>query len=100
MNSYEHEPEFSNWQHVLSNDNRNYQMFAYCPMLSQKTCGISSDHVADANIQATEEKQVIFRKGMQYKRPSADGRAYDFCHYQITFNEESIPAPRLAQLRE
>jgi hypothetical protein len=33
----------SKWKDVLSTDNRNYQMFAYCPTVSHKVCGLSDD---------------------------------------------------------
>ena len=41
MPSYDTDTQ-SKYKNVLTNGNRNYQMFAYCPMISQRACGISN----------------------------------------------------------
>ena len=43
MRSYDSD-EDSIYKNVLSNGNRNHQMFAFCPNINQQTCGISDDN--------------------------------------------------------
>lgn len=77
----------SDYKDVLtSTELRNYQMFAYCPYLKQKFCGISDLDSTDMTLEATSTPQVIKTNSMFFKksRTSAlDFRKYDFCHYLI-----------------
>lgn len=69
-------------------------MFAFCPMVNHRICGISEDFDNnDMTLYATEEVKTLQTDDMVY-RPSLTlelieedpdiQRAFDFCHYQIT----------------
>lgn len=95
MPSFVSNPDESPYHSVLTSTNRNYQMFAFCPLLSQRTCGISKDDKPDVTIRATQEEQIIYSKEMRYMRPSPNHtKEYDFCHYNIKVND-SFPEDEL-----
>ena len=92
MPSYEINPLDSRYKRVLTNQSRNYQMFAYCPALSRQHCGISGAGADDKDMRlyATEYTQTVYSKQMRYvqgpniqvsKNGSKKAREYDFCHY-------------------
>ena len=59
MKSLDTDPD-SKYKAVLSADNKNYQMFAYCPTVSHKHCGVSEDpENEDMLLSAILDKQSI-----------------------------------------
>ena len=60
-------------------------MFAYCPSLTQKICGLSDNSQAyDMNVYADEETKVVSSDQMRYIRGvSQNEREYDACYYLI-----------------
>jgi hypothetical protein len=66
-------------------DGKNYQLFAYCPLINQNTCGIGQDSTADGNMQinATETRQIISTDKMRYRIGSPSYRRSDSCYYSI-----------------
>lgn len=54
MPSYELEPEQSKYKDVLTKTNLNYQMFAFCPMISQRICGIANDDNTNVTLEVTD----------------------------------------------
>lgn len=79
----------SKYSNVLT-DNRNHQMFAFCPHVSKEKCGIpngqpdsDSGHLLNASL----SEQTISSKEMRYRRPTRENqgieREYDACYYEI-----------------
>lgn len=68
-------------------------MFAFCPNINQKACGISEDESSrDFKLQAVNEtKKFVFSSDMRYiEQPTEDGginRESDACHYLISAYE-------------
>lgn len=65
MKSYDASP--TKYKAVQSAGNRNYQMYAFCPLLSQRACGVSNDAAAEASLNATTSEQVVYSKEMRYR---------------------------------
>lgn len=64
-------------------------MFAYCPLISQATCGISNSNKKEFELGALEDEQIVYSKEMKYKnKGDAATRKYDFCHYDIFKNKK------------
>lgn len=75
-------------------------MFAFCPLLSQRTCGIANEDKPEVNISARSKEQIVYTKEMRYMQPSPNHtKEYDFCHYTIAKNE-SISEEELAKMKE
>ena len=64
MPSMEEEPAKSGTRYssVLSKDNRNYQMFAFCPSINQKKCGIENSDSSDMVLTAGIKKKLVYSK--------------------------------------
>jgi hypothetical protein len=66
---------------------KNYQMFAFCPQINQKTCGISNQVYGDKDgsmvIKANEKRQTISTDQMLYRIGSPSYRKSDTCYYDI-----------------
>ena len=60
-------------------------MFAYCPGVDQKKCGIISDGRDHHNfdLHASETEQGVSTTEMHYKEGPVSVREYDACHYMI-----------------
>lgn len=70
---------------IVSPDNKNHQMFAFCPMNPTKACG-SSSLVSNATVQNVTAKGTI---GMKIGLPKE--RKYDACYYEISsVNKEAL----------
>lgn len=88
MPSY-HDPEMEgpDEQHsnVFSVNNRNYQMFAFCPGISPATCGISSEEDSlEFNIYAKVSVPMTIKTNeLKYREGDVTLRSYDACHYMI-----------------
>ena len=106
MKSFDDDPD-SIYADVLSVDNRNYQMYAFCPLVDHATCGVQSDNGDDYDmrIYATQEYTKVKTNYMVYKpqmtqddlnylalNPYDDAiqLAHDFCHYQILSSPEPV----------
>ena len=63
-------------------------MFAFCPMISQKNCGISNSDSTDMKIIASEEIKTISTNELGYKHGRPDEREYDACYYEILPQKE------------
>ena len=67
MKSLDYDEE-SKYQDVLSKWNINFQMFAFCPMVNHRICGISDDFDNnDMTLYATEEVQTLETDEMVYR---------------------------------
>lgn len=71
-------------------------MFAYCPGITQKRCGISDESTSENMLlTATQESQKISIDTLKYQNDgSFSDKAYDFCYYEIksTLTEEEASA--------
>jgi hypothetical protein len=74
-------------------------MFAYCPLLSQRNCGISKETTAEPELYATDIEQVVYSKEMRYRGGSQKVREYDFCHYELQ-KSRTMTDERIKTLRE
>lgn len=63
-------------------------MFAFCPLISHKNCGISDSESTDMKIYATKEAQNISTKELGYNHGRPNERQYDACYYEILPQEE------------
>ena len=61
-------------------------MFAFCPTLSRKNCGISGEDVPDTKLRANEFVQEVFSTDMRYRDGDQFTREYDACHYEINID--------------
>jgi len=75
----------------------NYKMFAYCPGINQKVCGISDDSTnTDMTLYATKDEAKLSSTSLKYREGGPTVRAYDACYYLIKspadFTEEDANA--------
>ena len=92
MKSFDTDPN-SKYKSVLTQpDRRNFQMFAYCPTVSHKVCGIADDDQqkemvlgANTNIQKVSTNAMKYVPTLTRDEAIAGikQREYDFCHYLI-----------------
>ena len=68
-------------------------MFAYCPTVSHRVCGVSlDDSIEEMRMNATERKQSVTTTSMKYiptitqEDIGVRFREYDFCHYHVFKN--------------
>lgn len=62
----------------------NHQMFAFCPMVNQQSCGVSDDAEArNMTLIATEEQAVVSSTDMRYRLGRPEYRQFDACYYLI-----------------
>ena len=81
----------SQYAPVLNPAKENFQMYAFCPGVNQKACGISDNQdSSDIVLPATEAKQSISTTSMKYvpsmtREEAVAGKEfeYDFCHYVV-----------------
>lgn len=92
MKSFDDNPS-SNYKDVLSAGSVNYQMFAYCPTLSHKTCGLGNDNSNyDMTVYAGKEKKDVSSNKMRYIRGvTQNEREYDACYYMVKAEEGTDP---------
>ena len=77
----------SKWADILSPDNLNYQMFAFCPSINQKICGLSDDpSKTDLSAYATLEKKKISVSNLKYIEGDSKTRVHHSCFYEIKPN--------------
>lgn len=75
----------------------NHQMFAFCPMTSQATCGIpkGSSESLDMTLMVTSEKQTFKTEDLQYKwqgLPPSE-RRYQSCFYELQVEDLDSEMP-------
>lgn len=72
------------YKDVMTQGNRNYQLFAFCPGIDQKRCGISdkAGH-REFELHASEGQQSVGTSEMRYRDGGSESREYDACHYMI-----------------
>ena len=65
-------------------------MFAFCPSINQRVCGVSSSTDIDMRLEAGLEKEIVYSKQMRYitkgtrENPvNMDRRSYDACYYEV-----------------
>ena len=77
----------SKWADVVSPDDINYQMFAYCPGVNEKVCGISDDpKKVGMNIYAGVDKKTLSIANLKYVDGNISTRSHQACYYQIKPN--------------
>lgn len=74
-------------------------MFAYCPMVNQRACGVGKETTTEAALGATDIEQVVYSKEMRYRGGSQKVREYDFCHYEVHKSDE-MTSDRINKMRE
>lgn len=68
-----------------SSNRKNYQMFAYCPMVSHDNCGVNGNGGSnDMNLLANKEMSQVSSTSMKYREGKPSYREYDSCYYEIT----------------
>lgn len=68
---------------MLTNGDKNYQMFTYCPNLSQASCGISSDRKnRDTKLTTKLSKQKL-APNLRHVAGSQNTREHDGCYYVL-----------------
>ena len=93
-----YDPESSSL--LLTDDDRNYQMFAFCPGIDQRKCGISANSSStDFALHATTRPQVIQAYDLRYNPGDQFTREYDACHYELTFNKTVVNETVLEEMR-
>jgi len=79
----------SQYSNILTN-NRNHQMFAFCPAINHDICGIPSGNAGatDMGLKAGLSKIHVQSNDMKYKKPnpSDNSREYDACYYEVTLD--------------
>ena len=83
------------YRDVLSHDYRNYQMFAFCPMINRRTCGIDDSSSTDMSLSAGREPKTVKSDSLRYKEGRPDVREYDACYYQVSPVESASPNDRI-----
>ena len=82
--SYDPDPD-SKYKDVRTNMKtigwRNFEMFAFCPLVSHKRCGIDDSNSYDMNLVPTLEPKIVSSKEMRYKEGRPEEREYDACYY-------------------
>ena len=68
------------------NGNRNYQMFAFCPGISHKDCGVSDSESKDMHLYAKRNTSVVSSTDIRYREGNPSYRQHDFCFYEITID--------------
>ena len=70
---------------VFSPNNRNYQMFAFCPGISPAKCGIPTqeDSLEFDIFARISVKSTISTTELKYREGEVSVRRYDACHYMI-----------------
>ena len=71
----------------------NYQLFAFCPMVSQATCGISDSSSYDMSMHAVRQIKTLSTDQLKYREGRPEYRHYDACYYEIT-------APRASEMMD
>lgn len=97
MPSHDKDPE-SKYKDVLSEGNKNYQMFAFCPMLNsggKNVCGVPASDNTDYRLFANLESQTVSVDSLRFRRGNSEVRAYDFCHYEIIADRYAVDLERL-----
>lgn len=73
---------------------KNHQMFAFCPAINHKKCGItsSSQGSTDMGLKAGIDKVTVKSNEMRYKKatPQDQSREYDACYYEITMDKSVL----------
>ena len=73
---------------VLTDGEKNHQMFSFLPKTNPVTCGISKvDYKGEMKLTATNITQTISLvglKSLKYKEGSPKEREYDACYYEIS----------------
>ena len=80
--SIEANPDNSKYSQVLNDDNRNYQMFAFCPALKPERCGMNSTDNG-MTIYATQDERVVVAPDLRYREGPPAVRRHDACFYLI-----------------
>jgi hypothetical protein len=75
------------YKDILSADNLNYQMFAFCTQTNQKNCGVSSSASSDMSLLAGQTEKVVSTTEMRYKHGRPSDRQYDSCYYELGAEE-------------
>lgn len=75
------------YKDILSTDNLNYQMFAFCTQTNQKNCGMSSSASSDMSLLAGQTEKVVSTTEMRYKHGRPSDRQYDSCYYELGAEE-------------
>jgi len=84
--SYDELPD--KYTEVLTGNRRNYQMFAFCPSIDQRICGISQFPLNDHRLNATEFEKSLYSDKMRYIEGNQREREYDSCYYEINKGPE------------
>jgi len=63
-------------------------MFAYCPNVNQRTCGISIEDSNDHKLLANSKKQIVYSKDMRYRVGNESYREMDACYYEVIMSDE------------
>ena len=63
-------------------------MFAFCPAINQRTCGISAKETTEMQLKATLKRQLVYAKDMRYRKGNATYREADACYYEISLSDE------------
>lgn len=62
-------------------------MFAFCPNINQRTCGVSTQDSHDMRLKANTKKQLVYSKDMRYRDGNDSYRESDACYYEITLSD-------------
>ena len=99
QNSFEKDDNPTKYKSVLTEGGRNHQMFAYCPNVNQRTCGISIEDSTDHKLLATSKKQIVYSKDMRYRVGNESYREMDACYYEVIMSDE-MTTEKLEQMSE
>ena len=78
------EDSSSKWAEILNPENRNMQMYAFCPGINQQVCGISDDSTnTDMTITAGIDKKTFSSTALAYNEGTSTTRKHSFCYYNI-----------------
>lgn len=81
--SFVEEPDGKNAA-ILTNGQLNYQMFAFCPIVSQARCGVSPSSSYDMGLIAGAGVKEVKTTDLRYREGMPEIREYDACYYEVT----------------
>ena len=74
----------SDYKNVLTDQTRNYQLFAFCPMTTQEICGLGTSNSTDMTLKANGTFQTVHTTDLKYVEGRPEFRQHDACYYEIT----------------
>ena len=95
------DPHTRKYQDVLTDGTLNYQMFAFCPNVDRRKCGIPNDDQEGFKLHAElgERSSRIASTEIRYREGTQHARQYDACHYEITSSPD-ITEDEIEELRD